>query len=151
MIEYNSYVDTMKHRIDVHSYMLKLTKIIDKRSREHDATKLDPIEKEIFDKVTPKLKTLTYGSDEYNEQLKEMDKALKHHYKNNSHHPEHYEDGISGMDLIDLVEMICDWKAASERHDDGDIMKSIEINQKRFGYSDELKSILRNTVERHLK
>jgi hypothetical protein len=44
------------------------------------------------------------------------------------------------------LEMIADWKAASLLHTDGDIFKSIEINQKRFGYSDELKSIFNNTV-----
>jgi hypothetical protein len=56
------------------------------------------------------------------------------------------EWGISGMTLLDLTEMLCDWKAATLRHNDGDIRKSIEINQKRFGYSDELKRILLNTL-----
>jgi hypothetical protein len=42
--------------------------------------------------------------------------------------------------------MLCDWKAATLRHDDGDIRRSIEINQERFGYSDELKQILINTL-----
>ena len=51
------------------------------------------------------------------------------------------------MNLIDVLEMICDWKASSEHHENGDIYKSIEINQKRFGYSDDLKSILKNTVD----
>lgn len=50
------------------------------------------------------------------------------------------------MDLIDLIEMICDWKASSMRHENGDIKKSIEINQKRFNYDDTLKQILLNTV-----
>lgn len=54
--------------------------------------------------------------------------------------------GILGMSLLDLIEMLCDWKAATLRHDDGDIRKSIEINQKRFGYSDELKTIFLNTL-----
>lgn len=54
--------------------------------------------------------------------------------------------GIVGMNLIDLVEMICDWKAASMRHENGDVRKSIEINQKRFNYDDTLKSILLNTI-----
>lgn len=58
--------------------------------------------------------------------------------------PEH---GIHGMTLLDLVEMFCDWKAATLRHKDGDIRRSIELNQKRFGYSDDLKRILLNTVE----
>jgi hypothetical protein len=48
---------------------------------------------------------------------------------------------------VDLVEMLMDWWAATKRHADGDIMESIEINQKRFGYSDELKSIFINTVK----
>ena len=73
--------------------------------------------------------------------------ALDIHYANNRHHPEHFEDGIRGMNLLDLLEMICDWKASSERHNDGDIFKSIEINQKRFGYSDDIKAVLRNTAE----
>ena len=51
------------------------------------------------------------------------------------------------MNLIDLLEMICDWKAATLRHDDGDIYKSLEINHQRFGYSYQLHHILKNTVD----
>jgi hypothetical protein len=53
--------------------------------------------------------------------------------------------GINGMSLLDLVEMFCDWKAATERHADGDIKRSIEINQKRFNMTPQLASILENT------
>jgi hypothetical protein len=48
--------------------------------------------------------------------------------------------------LLDILEMLCDWKAAALRHNDGDIRRSIEINQERFGYSDDLKQILLNTL-----
>ncbi len=78
--------------------------------------------------------------------MAEMKPAIDHHNSANRHHPEHFEGGIHEMNLIDLLEMMCDWKAATLRHNDGDIMKSIEINQKRFGYSDELAAILRNTA-----
>lgn len=37
-------------------------------------------------------------------------------------------------------------KAATLRHNNGDLRKSIEMNQRRFGYSDELKQILLNTA-----
>ena len=50
------------------------------------------------------------------------------------------------MNLLQLTEMITDWYASSQRHEDGDIFKSIEINQERFGYSDEIKLILINTI-----
>ena len=148
---YDSTKDTISHIMTVRKYLTEIVDALHNRCFSHDRTKLYNPEKPIFDNVTPKLKELTYGSDEYKIQLKEMDVALDHHYKHNKHHPEHYENGIRDMDLVDLVEMICDWKAASERHTDGDIMKSIEINQKRFGYSDDLKSILINTVKRRME
>lgn len=40
------------------------------------------------------------------------------------------------MNLIDIVEMIADWKAASERQKDGNLLVSIEKNAKRFHIDD---------------
>ena len=145
---YDSKQDTIMHRLIVNKYISSVMLSLSKKSMNHDNSKLYEPEKSIYDKVTPNLQKLTYGSNEYYEQLKEMKPALDHHYEHNSHHPEHYENGIKDMDLIDIVEMLADWMAATERHDNGDIMKSIEINQKRFNYSDELKQILINTVKR---
>jgi hypothetical protein len=79
-----------------------------------------------------------------------MKPALERHYSKNSHHPEHHEDGIKAMNLIDLIEMLADWKAATQRNKDGNIFASIEKNQERFGYSDELKQIFVNTVKEFL-
>ena len=94
------------------------------------------------------MKNSTYGSADYKEQLKGLKVALDNHYKNNSHHPEHYENGVNDFDLFDLVEMFFDWKAATERHDNGDIMKSIDINKERFELSEQLCDIMRNTAVR---
>lgn len=116
------------------------------RSASHDQSKLAEPELTGFATVTAKLKDLTYGSPRYYAALEELKPSLHHHYTHNSHHPEHYPNGILGMNLIDILEMFCDWKAAGERHKDGSLQKSIEINQARFGYSDELKQILLNTV-----
>lgn len=55
--------------------------------------------------------------------------------------------GIEGMSLLDIIEMFCDWKAATERHNDGDILKSIEHNEKRFKIAPQLSQIFRNTKE----
>lgn len=55
--------------------------------------------------------------------------------------------GIASMSLMDITEMLIDWKAASERHENGNIYTSIEINAKRFGMSDQLKSIFVNTAK----
>ena len=146
MDNYDSLQDTLNH-IDKVAYILELIchKLYE-RGKKHDNSKTKEPEKPIFDEYTPKLKNCTYNSDEYKKYLGEMGIALKHHYKNNRHHPEYFENLITDMTLVDLIEMLCDWKAATLRHNDGDILKSIEINQKRFGYSDELKQIFLNTV-----
>lgn len=139
--------DTQKHIEQVQEFMLTAAQVILMKSEVHDVSKLKSPELEIFTEYTPKLKYSTYGSDEYKSYLKEMKVALDHHYANNNHHPEFHTKGIRGMNLLDIIEMFCDWKAATMRHDDGDIRKSIKINQERFGYSDDLKDILMNTVE----
>lgn len=143
---YDSTADTVEHIGKVQDYLYDAMKNLSRRSLVHDQSKLKPPEKDAFDALTPRLKGLTYGSDEYRACLKEMKPALDHHYANNSHHPEHNTDGISGMSLFDIVEMLMDWKAASERHADGDIWTSISHNVKRFGLSPQLDDILCNTA-----
>lgn len=138
--------ETKKHISRVQYYTTKFIQKLIEDSLKHDKSKLAEPEVSIFTKVTPKLKYLTYGSEEYNKQLKELGVALKHHYENNTHHPEHWDRGIEGMSLINIVEMFCDWMAAVERHADGDINKSIEVNEKRFKIPKELSNIFRNTV-----
>lgn len=117
-----------------------------RRGEIHDQSKLGDIERKTFVEFTPKLKGSVYGSDEYKGFLRDMKPALDNHYAHNRHHPDHFSDGIGGMNLIDVLEMLLDWKAATLRHGTGDIEASLAINKKRFGISDQLASILSNTV-----
>jgi len=140
--------DTNKHRFRVHDLLRLICAELERRGGMHDLSKLGPDEKPGFDEFTPKLAGSTYGSEEYKGFLVAMKEAcLDHHYATNSHHPEHFEDGVTGMSLLDVVEMLADWKAASERHEDGDIIRSLEVNAERFSISPQLLSILKNTVE----
>lgn len=143
----DSRIATYEHINEVQHYLSIAIKQLLSRAIVHDQSKLDSPEVEVFDEMTEKLATCTYGSEEYKGYLAKMKPALDHHYAHNSHHPEHFPDGIRGMNLFDLVEMFCDWKAATLRHNDGNLIKSIEHNQKRFGYSDDLKAILLNTAK----
>jgi hypothetical protein len=142
----DSRVATYEHIHDVQRHLMRFVTDLQRRLLAHDRSKLASPEVEAFDEFTPKLAASTYGSEEYKGHLAAMRPALEHHYAANSHHPEHYAGGIRGMSLMDLVEMLCDWKAATLRHADGDIGRSIELNQQRFGYTDELKQILLNTL-----
>jgi hypothetical protein len=146
--DYDSEADTLKHIKRVSELLTKCSIELIERANRHDDSKLESPEKELFDEYTPKLKGCTYGSEEYKEYLNGLKVALDHHYANNSHHPEHYENGVNGFDLFDLIEMFMDWKAATERHADGDIRKSIEINKERFELSDQICDIFRNTADR---
>lgn len=192
---YDSRKDTKEHIGEVRKLLAAVIKDLDQRMYDHDLSKLESPEKEIFDEFTPKLKATTYGSDEYKSFLAQMKIGLDHHYAANSHHPEHYrwrcgvcerrctdaewegapqgpndsglrycpdccrcgmlyeaylvaevDKGLYGMSLLDVIEMLVDWWAATKRHHDGDIRRSIKINQARFGYSDELKQIFLNTI-----
>jgi len=147
-MSYDSREDTLLHIKRVAELLGEASIELMRRANLHDNSKLEAPEKELFDEYTPKLKDSTYGSDEYKEFLNELKVALNHHYENNSHHPEHYENGLNGFDLFDLMEMFFDWKAATERHTDGNIFKSIEINKERFKMSDQVCDIMSNTATR---
>jgi len=176
---YDSRKDTLDHINSVQTYLEQFMNALHNRLALHDRSKLQEPEKPLFDEYTPRLTALTYGSDEYAQALEEMGVALRHHYRVNSHHPEHYAQqecdlcfkkfsatyseqcpgcgnggfseingvNVDGMNLIDVVEMLADWKAATERHPDGDMLKSLEINASRFKLSPQLYSIFKNTIE----
>jgi len=145
---YDSRPDTWEHIHLVQTFMGRVSRRLDLRAREHDQSKLTEPELAGFDEYTPKLKATTYGSEEYERYRAGLGDALAHHYLVNSHHPEHYEGGIHEMCLLDLIEMLADWKAATMRHDDGDLGRSITINRERFGYGDEIEGLLRTTAKR---
>lgn len=57
-----------------------------------------------------------------------------------------YQAQVNNMNLIDLIEMVCDWISATKKHADGDIHESIRINTERFNLSPQVVNIIRNTV-----
>jgi hypothetical protein len=139
-------VETQKHIEAVRKYIRFMIDKIDMRGVKHDASKLESPEVEVFAEYTPKLNNTTFGSEEYYQNLEGMKSALDHHYASNRHHPEHFVNGINDMTLIDILEMFCDWKASTLRHNDGNLLKSIETNAERFNMEGQLKQILINTA-----
>ena len=138
--------ETMRHIETVRNFIGKMITKLLRRAELHDQSKMGSPEVEGFTEYTPKLAGCTYGSDDYKEYLEGLKPALDHHYANNRHHPEHWKNGIDDMNLLDLLEMFCDWKAATMRHNDGNIKKSIEINAGRFNMDHQLTQILMNSI-----
>lgn len=145
----DSTQDTQEHINKVQVRIAEVTSELYQRAAFHDRSKLEEPEKSAYDALMEFKSShdMTYGSPEYAEGLKILGSALDHHYAYNSHHPQHYPNGIDGMSLLDVIEMLADWKAAGERYKDGNIMQSLAHNRARFGISDQLFAILENTVK----
>ena len=139
---------TIEHIQRVQYYIRLFTDRLTTKAQHHDESKLSDIEAPIFAEHTEKLSEIEFGSKEYEKELEELSVALNHHYKYNRHHPQYFgEEGINAMDLTDILEMLADWMASTERTQNGDIFESIEINAKRFNIDKQLKQILINTAK----
>ncbi len=115
------------------------------RANVHDRSKLLEPERSVFAKFSPLLGSAPIDSAAYEAVLSQMGEALQHHYRENRHHPEHFPEGIRGMNLVDFVEMVCDWTAAA--YGKGELV-NLEWAADRFHLSrdEALLRIIRNTL-----
>lgn len=138
--------ETLKHIRRVQEIISMFVFDLTTRGNIHDNSKLEEPELSCFVENVYKLASLTFPSPEYQASKDALKPALEHHYARNRHHPEHHKNGIDDMTLQDLVEMFCDWKAASERQNNGNILKSIQHNGREFKMSEQLIKIFENTA-----
>ena len=118
------------------------------RAVRHDLSKFDPVELEPLQRMQDLIDAegqAPFGSDEYKRRTAMLGSMTEHHYANNCHHPEHYPNGVDGMNLFDVVEMFFDWKAASERGEESAM--HITAACERFSVSPQLTAIFRNTAD----
>lgn len=146
---HDSTADTLDHISKVQTELTIIATELIERGRIHDASKLIEPEKSAYDILGEKLKGLPYGSPEYHAAINEVRPAINHHKAHNRHHPEFHLNGIQGMTLIDLVEMICDWRAAGLRDpkNPGNMMKSLDHAFERQRIPQPIYRILVNTIE----
>jgi len=138
---------TLDHRERVGNLIRLFCNQMLKRGIEHDRSKFQEPEFSNFAEYVPELQDLDYGSEEYKRNLNNLkDPALDNHYANNDHHIEHHGE-VEQMDLFQIAEMFFDWIAAGERHESGDIHKSIEIHREKGEISDQLADIFHNTAD----
>lgn len=145
----DSTPDTTAHIERVRSLIGDAVSNLENRAFRHDLSKLVDPEKSAFDRLKAmQLSGMAYGSEEYRACLRAEKPSIQHHYAHNSHHPEFYQNGVDGMSLFDVLEMLLDWKAATERmKDGGDIRASLVHNTERFKLSPQLAAIMANTIK----
>lgn len=113
----------------------------------HDQSKFEEPELSIYAKVRPLMAATEYGSPEYRVAGKKLGPAWQHHKENNPHHPSHWENGVNDMNLILIIEMLCDWKSASQRFPDQDFRQSLIYNIDRYNIDEQLGGMLIRTAE----
>lgn len=165
---YDSTDETRAHIKLVRACLKQVIEQLDARAAHHDASKLRDPEKADWDRATPYLADHPYGTQEYRDSFAKLGltETVRHHYLHNDHHPEWFarDDrsfgteidttmlaggvAVGRMNLIQLLEMLADWKAAGQRPGGtNDIHASIDYNTNRFGLSPQLGSILHRTAE----
>jgi len=116
------------------------------RMSNHDKSKLEEPEISLWRKMDEEPR-YPYGSKEYKDKLKRFKKVFDYHYASNRHHPEHFSYGIIDMNLVDLLEMLCDWISYKDHIRVSEAFEMIEIQSKRFGFSYEITNLLNNTLK----
>jgi hypothetical protein len=144
---YDSAAETLAHIHKLRDRIEEFVVALLTRGRVHDASKLVPPEKPGFDAALGELGRIPFGSPDYEALVAKYAPLIALHHANNRHHPEHHGDaGIAGMDLVDLVEMVCDWIAAAERVPGQAV--DLAYSVRAFGISRQLEAILANTLAR---
>lgn len=146
---YDSTTDSLKHIRRVAELLNQCTIELIKRANEHDRSKLEHPEKEAYDQLTPEFRKLQYGSPEYLEVINRpsIKAGLDHHRRNNPHHIEGHKNGVYDMNLFDVIEMLCDWKAATDRNPNGDFEFNLQYNIGQFNIPTAAASLLINTAK----
>ncbi len=137
--------DAIRHIGMVQCYLNELIKEWITRSSVHDLSKLNEPELSGYAGLSDAVKGLKYGTDEYRAAFAPFKAIINHHYEANDHHPEHFKNGLAGMNLLQLVEMVCDWKAASLRTS-STLEDSLEASFQRFKIEPQLAAIIYNTI-----
>jgi len=137
--------DVLTHKRQVAQLLQRMANELLERAIVHDDSKFSVEEFDAYARAYPLFQVVPYQSAEYQALLHSIQPAIQHHYQSNRHHPEHFTDGITGMNLLDMIEMVCDWYVASHKAgrvpDDG-----VTRNQERFHIGEQLFAILKNTV-----
>lgn len=138
--------DTREHIAKVQTRLGQILANLALRSARHDLSKTVEPERSGYAALQIDLREVQYGTEAYHEALAKAAPTISHHYAANDHHPEHYPNGIKGMSLLSLLEMLADWKAAGERTKEGSMRQSLDVNRRRFTPDDMLFGILENTA-----
>ena len=124
-----------RHIMTVQLILRTLAREMLNRADAHDLSKLGPDEfggMIAIDRIADKC---GLNSPEYMAAL--SGGAIQLHVSRHSHHPEYHVSGVQNMSLLDIVEMVCDWKAANVLRGHPEWNESVRMMSERLGLSSE--------------
>ena len=137
-----------EHQQKVGAVMLKVINELIDRALKHDDSKFTT--QQIRDNLVTlpdKWKLQQQGHDYHSPEQKEhrrrFAQEIHRHRSAHPHHPEHFPNGVNDMNLIDLIEMLCDWYASAP-----DIDQSICENSCDYKIDPHITQILKNTARK---
>ena len=145
--------DVAVHRLKVNEFCAAAGMEIISRGAKHDESKLTQQEREFYIEPVWDLNhsPQPFGSPEYKAQTAKMGVGWKNHYTHNDHHLEFFIDKGGSpwehVNMFQLIEMLCDWKAAALRKGN-DPLEAIEQLKKKFRIDPQMEALLRNTFKR---
>ena len=140
---------TESHRNNVQQVMSVIENELSERADNHDNSKMEEPELSMFIEFLSQIKNYKYGTKEYNDFVATNDYCT-HHFAYNDHHPEYFESGVYGMNLVNITEMFADWVSASTQRSNcsrEEIMENITKLCEKFKIDILLTQILVNTVD----
>lgn len=136
----------LHHKESVAIWLAKFSAELAYRAAMHDNSKFTPEEFGVYADNVDDFSKHEFGSEKELQLREKLLPAAKVHHSRNRHHPEHFENGIDDMNLIDLIEMLADWKSASERTPDDSLRKGMAKLKVKHKISPQLVKILENTA-----
>lgn len=143
---FNTEAFIKQHIENVRKHLQTIISLLFVRAWKHDASKLEEPELSLWKKMDEEPR-YQYGTPEYTEKMARWQRVFEYHYAKNRHHPEHFEGGISDMNLIDIIEMMCDWLGYKKVLTYSEACEVVETQIKRYGISEELGQIIKNTLD----
>ena len=135
--ETNTLLTMIRHRAVIQDNLKGIAQMLERRGDLHDLSKFSDEEFPGFRNINHAARGNKYGSPEYKKALETIGGeggAFEHHVERNRHHPEHFLNQTE-MSFIDIIEMVCDWHAASVVYGNNTLRESLEKHHKRFNLS----------------
>jgi hypothetical protein len=134
-----------RHIMTVQALLRNVARQLLERADFHDLSKFAPDELGGMIEIDRIADEYGLNSPQYMEAL--QGKAIQLHRSRHTHHPEYHKNGLIEMSTLDIIEMICDWKAANMLRGHPEWNKSVNMMADRLNLSSEQQFLIKTIAQ----